>query len=133
MEIGSYVTDKIWSAVLTKFTDQKAFMLQRNFLYMANCYFGSDYERWKMIFLKKYMEIWYFIQMFWKDGLSKKKSHWNMMVHVLSGKIVCFYPKIRVFFFLDGKWKMIFLKNAWKYDNFLYICINVTDMILPFF
>ena len=28
--------------------------------------------KWKMIFLKKYTEIWYFLQTFWKDGLSKK-------------------------------------------------------------
>ena len=28
--------------------------------------------KWKMIFLKKIMEIWYFFQIFWKDGLSKK-------------------------------------------------------------
>ena len=26
----------------------------------------------KIIFLKKYMEIWFFLQMFWKDGPSKK-------------------------------------------------------------
>ena len=29
-------------------------------------------RKWKMIFLKKYTEIWYFLQAFWKDGLSKR-------------------------------------------------------------
>ena len=28
--------------------------------------------KWKMIFLKKYTEIWYFLQTFWKNGLFKK-------------------------------------------------------------
>ena len=27
-------------------------------------------EKWNMSFSKKYMEIWYFLQIFWKDGLS---------------------------------------------------------------
>ena len=28
--------------------------------------------KWKVILLKKYMEIWYILQMFWKNVLSKK-------------------------------------------------------------
>ena len=28
--------------------------------------------KWKMIFLKKYTEIWYFLQAYWKYGLSKR-------------------------------------------------------------
>ena len=28
--------------------------------------------KWKIIFLKKHMEIWYFLQIFQKDGFSKK-------------------------------------------------------------
>ena len=37
-----------------------------------------------MIFLKKYMEIWYFIQTFWKDGLSKKGNAgtWSFLYYV---------------------------------------------------
>ena len=36
------------------------------------------------------------------------------------------------FFFSDGKWKMIFLKIYIEIWYFLYMCINVTNMILPF-
>ena len=42
------------------------------FLFPENLILPRD-GKWKMIFLrKKYTEIWYFIQMFWKDGLFKK-------------------------------------------------------------
>ena len=54
--------------------------------------------KWKMVFLKektktkakqKKMKLWYFLQMFWKDGLFKK-SRRNMIFLVLSGKMVFF-------------------------------------------
>ena len=51
------------------------------------------------LYQKKYMEIWYFLQMFRKDSLSKKKSRWNMIFLVLSGKVVFFFWKIWYFFF----------------------------------
>ena len=35
-------------------------------------------------------------------------------------------------FFLDRKWKMIFLKKCMEIWYFLYICINVTNTIIPF-
>ena len=36
-------------------------------------------------------------------------------------------------FSLDGKWKMIFLKKYMEIWYFLYICINATNMKLPFY
>ena len=39
------------------------------YLFFPKISFYSLNEKWKMIFLK----IWYFFQMFWKEGLSKKK------------------------------------------------------------
>ena len=60
-----------------------------------------------------------------------KKSRWNMIFHVLSGKMVFFSGKCDIFF-SDGKWKMIFLKIYIEIWYFLYMCINVTNMILPF-
>ena len=56
-----------------------------------------------------------------------KKSGWNMIFLVLSGKMIFFFRKN--FFSLDGKWKMIFLKKYMKIWCFLYICINVTNII----
>ena len=44
------------------------------------------------------MEIWYFLQIPRKDDLSKK-SHWNTIFLVLSGKMKFFFRKILYFFF----------------------------------
>ena len=80
-----------------------------------------------MIFLKKYMEIWYFLQMPWKDGLSKKNRAgiWYFIDRI-------FFSRKYDLFCLDGKWKMAFLKKYMKTWYLQYICVNVTNMILPF-
>ena len=49
--------------------------------------------KWKMIFLKKYMEIWYSFKCFEKMVFPKKKWHWNMIfLVVLCGKMTFFSP-----------------------------------------
>ena len=50
-------------------------------------------------FSKKYIEMWYFLQIFWNDSLSKKKSHWNMIFLVLSGKMEFLLPENLIFLF----------------------------------
>ena len=72
--------------------------------------------RWKMkmIFLKKYMEIWYFLQMPQKDCLSKKKNHawiWSLLYYLEN--IFFLWSK-------NGRWS--FSRNTWKYNIF---CIYV--------
>ena len=56
--------------------------------------------KWKMIFLKKYTEIWYFLQTFWKDGLSKKghAGTWSFLYYL---ERWYFFPK--TYFFLGQK------------------------------
>ena len=134
------------------------------------------------------MEVWYFFQMFWKDGLFKtlaleydlscciiwkddisfsrkydlilygkwrmiflKKNTWKYDIFfkctekmVLPKKIAleydlsCIIWKDGIFFlktwyfFLHRKWKMIFFKKYMEILYFPYICVNVTNMILPF-
>ena len=82
-------------------------------------------------FSKKCLEIWCFLQVFWKDGLSKKFAP----VHDLFCNIwkdgISFFPKILYFVFRrkmkeDGLYEKHV--NIWY---FLYVCINVTNMILP--
>ena len=63
---------------------------------------------------KKYMEIWYFLQMFWKDGLFKK----IVMEYDLSSiiwKDGIFFPKIR-YWAENERWS--FSRNTWKYVFF---------------
>ena len=55
--------------------------------------------------------IWSFLYI-WKDGI--------------------FFPGKYYIFSFHGKWKMIFLKKYKEIWSFLYICINVTNMILTF-
>ena len=51
-----------------------------------------------MIFLKKYMEMRYFLQMFWKDDLSKK-LHYNMIFLVALSRKIFLYPENTILFF----------------------------------
>ena len=68
-----------------------------------------------MIFLKK----WYFLQMFWKDGLSKKiVLEYDLSLLYCMERWYFFFPKMWSYS-LDGKWKIIFPpKNTWKYHIF---------------
>ena len=59
----------------------------------------------------------FFFQTSWKDGLSKKKLHWNMIFLVLSGKIFLFIENM----ILPLRRKMkddLSQKSTWKYDIF---------------
>ena len=78
--------------------------------------------KWKMIFLKKYTEIWYFLQTFWKDGLSKKgrAGTWSFL-HYL--EIWCFFfPENMMFFPWAESERRSFSGNTWTYDVF---CVHV--------
>ena len=53
--------------------------------------------KWKMMLLKKCMEIWYFLQMFWKDGLPKNHTGiWSFIVS--SGKMIFLFPESTILF-----------------------------------
>ena len=80
---------------------------------------------------KKFMEIWYFLQMPQKVGLSKKNQAgtWPFLYYL---EIWYFIPRKHDAFFLDGKWKMIFLQKYMEILYFLYVCTIVTNMKLPF-
>ena len=46
-----------------------------------------------MIFLKKYMQIWYFLQMFWKDGLFKQTTLEYDFLCIIKKDDICFSQK----------------------------------------
>ena len=66
--------------------------------------------KWKMIFLKKYTEIWYFLQALWKDGLSKKgrAGTWSFLYYL---ERWYFFPRKHDLFSLGRKWKTVFLRK----------------------
>ena len=86
-------------------------------------------KKWKMIFLqKKYMEIWYFLQMFWKDGLFKIiAQEYNTSCVIWKDGI---FPRKHDIFSLDGKWKMIFLKKYMIFSVYTYRCYKQDNMPL---
>ena len=84
-----------------------------------------------MIFLKKYLEIWYFFQPFWKDGLSKKFAPECDLFGNIWKDNISFSRKYEIFP-LGGKWKkMIFIKKRVEIWYFLCICVGVTGVTLP--
>ena len=86
--------------------------------------------KWNMIFLKKIHENMIFSSNVMRRWSFQKQFPWNMILLVLSGKI--FFSWKHDIFSLDWKWKMIFLKKYMEIWYFLYMRINVTNMILPF-
>ena len=71
--------------------------------------------KWKMIFLKKYTEIWYFLQTFLKDGLSKKgcAGTWSFLYYL---ERWYFFPENMIFFLWAGSERRSFPGNTWKHD-----------------
>ena len=81
--------------------------------------------KWKMIFLKKYMEIWYFLQMFWKNSLFKKIVLEYDLSRIVRKDDIFFSRKH--IFYIDGKWKMIFLK---KYMEMMFSVYSEKAILL---
>ena len=100
-----------------------------------------------------YQEGWYFFfQKIWSNSLDGK---WKMIFFknmtfssnalkrlffqkiALEYDFSCIIWESRIWWYdifsLYGKWKMIFLKKHMEIWHFLYICINVTNMILPYY
>ena len=77
--------------------------------------------KWKMIFLKKYMEIRYFLQMARKHGLSKKITL-EYDPSYISEKMVFFFLENMIFFLSTENERWSFSRNTWRYDIF---CIYV--------
>ena len=70
--------------------------------------------KWKMIFLKKYTEIWHFLQTFWKYGLSKKSFlYWSFLYYL---KRWFFFPENMIFFPWAESERRPFSGNTWKHD-----------------
>ena len=99
------------------------------FLFLENMILTLD-RKWKMIFFqKKYKEIWYFPQVFRKEGLfKKKKPRRNMIFLVLSGEMVFFSQKHDIFS-LARKPAMTFLKKYMDIWYFLCTSMGVTNLV----
>ena len=72
-------------------------------------------RKWKIIFLEKHTEIWYFLQAFWNDGLSKRgrAGTWSFLCY-LEGWY--FFPESMIFFPWPGSEGRSSSGNIWKHD-----------------
>ena len=91
-----------------------------NFFFPKTLSYPLD-GKWKISFSKKYTEICFFLQMFWKDGLFKKDCAATWYFLHYQGKMV-FFPKNIIFFPWDKSEGRSFSRNWWKYGNF---CVHV--------
>ena len=68
-----------------------------------------------MIFLKKYIEIWYFLHATRKDGLSKRHraGTWSFLYYL---QRLYFFPKNMIFFHRAESETHPFPGNTWKHD-----------------
>ena len=69
---------------------------------------------------QKYLEIWYILQIFWKDGLSKNIALKYDPSSIIRKDGISFSRKYDMFS-TDGKWKIVFLKKYIEVWCFLYV------------
>ena len=76
---------------------------------------------------KKYTEIWYFLQTFWKDGLFRKSraGTWYFLYYL---ERWFFSPRKHDTFFLGRKWETTFLRNYMEIWYFLCTRTSVTNL-----
>ena len=89
----------------------------------------TENERW-WSFSKKYMEIWYFLQTFWNDGLFKKgrAGTWSFLYYL---ERWYFFPENTIFFPWAGGQRRPFSRNTWKYDIFVWALQTWCHALLP--
>ena len=136
--------------------------VHKNHIFFSKCSENMIFPkklRWNMIFLVLSGKLVFlfpeniilFFRRKMKDDLSQKihgntiffsngsktwsfqKTHGGIWSFLYTWKDSNFFPGKYDIFSFDGKWKMIFLKKYMEIWYFLYICINVTNMILPLY
>ena len=88
---------------------------ERWYFFFAKIWSYTLDGKWKVIFLKKYTEIWYFLQTFWKYGLSKKRraDTWSFLFYL---ERRYFFPENKIFFPRAESERWPFSGNTWKHD-----------------
>ena len=111
-------------------TGIRFFLYYQKRLYFTKIWSYSPDGKWKRIFLKKIHG-----NMVFPSNVLKRRPFQKFALECDLSCIIredgIFSPE-NLFFSLDGKWKMIFLKKYMDIWYFPYISINVTNMILPF-
>lgn len=101
-----------FSNLLKRWCSQKHCTEIWSFLYYQEIWYFSflnirSYSldrKWKRSFSKNYMKIWYFLQIFWKDGLSqKKKSQKHGLSYFVRKNDISFFQKYDLILLMENE------------------------------
>ena len=107
----------LWGKMIFLFPQNMILFLRRK---IKDDLFFKKKKKWKYDILFKCPEKWSFHTQKNRAGI------WSFLYYL---ERLFFFGKYDIFS-LDGKWKMIFPKRNMEIWYFLYICTNVTNMIL---
>ena len=104
-----------WNMIFVVLSRKMIFLFPKNMILHVRRKMKDDLSQ------KKYTEIWYFLQTFWKDGLFKKgrAGTWSFLYYL---ERQYFFSRKHDIFSVGGKWGWPFWRNTWKYDIF---CVHV--------
>ena len=105
-----------WNMICLVLSGKMIFLFPENIIVFFRRKMQDDLSQ------KKYMEIWYFLQMSQKDGFSKKKNHsgiWSFLYYL--ERWYFFPPENMIFFLWTENERWSFSRNTWKYDIFVYM------------
>ena len=102
-----------WNIIFLVLSGKIIFIFPKNMILHLRRKMKNDLSQ------KKYTEIWYFLQTFWKDGLSKKDqaSTWSFLYY-----LALFFSQNLILFPWAESERRSFSRNKWKYDIF---CVQV--------
>ena len=114
-----------WNMILLALSGKMIFLLPENMILPLRRKMEDDLSQKKkihgnMTFYSNVLKRWSF----------QKKLHWAMIYLVLIAWQDVFFTRKHDIFSLDEKWNMIFLKKYMEIWYFLYIRVDVTNMIL---
>ena len=108
-----------WNMIFVVLSRKMIFLFPKNMILHVRRKMKDDLSQ------KKYTEIWYFLQTFWKDGLFKKgrAGTWSFLYYL---ERLYFFPKTW-YFFRGRKVRVTFLKKYMEI-YFLGTCEGVTNV-----
>ena len=104
-----------WNMIFVVLSRKMIFLFPKNMILHVRRKMKDDLSQ------KKYTEIWYFLQTFWKDGLFKKgrAGTWCFLYYL---ERWYFFLENMIFFPSAERERWSFLRNTWKYDIFTCGC-----------
>ena len=107
-----------WNMIFLVSAGKMIFLFPQNMILFFRLKMKDDLSQ------KKYVEIWYIIQMFQEDGLSKKNALEYDLSYIMRKEGISFSH----FFLQTENERWYFWKNTWKYD----VLCKLVKVVFPF-